>query len=522
MDDQGAIGASSGAKAKRGAGGKPGVAWRTLRDWLALVESQGGLKRISAPVNADEELSAVHVLATQAAEDPPAMLFENIEGDRIGGRVLTNMLGASKERFALAMGFDPQASVAELVQAARRGMTRRLPPKMIPKSKAPVNEVVHVGDAADATIFPAPRFWPGDGGPYIGTGCVAFTRGPDSDRINVGCYRQMLHGPRRIGMYCSPGKGAKRDREAWWARGEPCEVVAAYGVDPVLFMVAGGSYRDDLSELEVAGGVMGEPVALTKAETVSLPIPAHAEIVIEGLLHPGDEEMEGPLGEFTGYYGNERGLQPVIEVTAVHHRKNPIVTAAVMAKHPSSELGTAFAIMRSARVLEDLERIGAAGVVSAYATPAAIGGYGLLAVSIKQGYPGHAAQILALASQCPAAAFFIKWVVVVDEDVDPTDLNQVLWAMSTRCHPADDVAFQRDTWCSPLDPSQFPPEERPFGSKALINACRPFRHLKHFPKATALRRETFERVAARWGELGFSGQPPTPVAFDDSADRPEK
>ena len=117
-------------------------------------------------------------------------------------------------------------------------MNRRIAPVRVPKSKAPVNEIVLRGDDIDLTKFPAPKFWPGDGGRYIGTGDITLTASPDTGRINVGCYRQMLHGPRRVGLYCSPGKHGLLDREAWWAQGKPCEVVAAYGVDPVLFMLA--------------------------------------------------------------------------------------------------------------------------------------------------------------------------------------------------------------------------------------------------------------------------------------------
>lgn len=486
--------------------------WRDLREWLDLLEPRGLVRTISNPVDPDLELAAITVLASQADENAPALLFDNL-GSAVDGRVLTNMLGSSKERFALAVGLDPALSIRDMVSAARTLMTNRLPPVLVPKSQAPVNEFIQRGHDIDLTKFPVPRFWPGDGGPFIGTGDITFTRGPDSPRINVGCYRQMLHGKNRIGMYCSPGKHGRLDREAWWAQGKPCEVVAAYGVDPVLFMVAGMAFSTEISELDVAGGIMGSPVELTEAEYVSLPIPARAELVIEGLLHPGDDQMEGPLGEFTGYYGNERGLQPVIEVKAVHYRRAPILTAAIMAKYPSSEIGTGFAIMRSARVLDDLERIGLPGVVSVYTTPAAIGGYGMTVVSLKQRYAGHAAQALALAAQCPAAAFFTKWIVAVDEDVDPTDINQVLWALSTRCNPAEDIEFLKNTWSSPLDPSQYPPQLRPYGSKALINACKTHRHIQQFPKATMLRRDTYDAVMHRWSELGFSQRPPEPPAF---------
>jgi UbiD family decarboxylase len=486
---------------------RPGVAWRDLRDWLALIERAGELKRITAAVDPNEELSAITYMATRA-ERAPALLFDNLAGDRFGARVLANMLGASKERYALAVGIDPGLGTADMIAATRAIMRQRLPPVEIDPRAAPVNEIIIRGDDIDLTKFPTPKFWPGDGGPYIGTGDITFTRDPASGRINVGVYRQMVQGPARVGLYCSPGKHGRLDREASWADGKPCEVVAAYGIDPVLFMVGAQVFGSGESELDAAGGIMGRPVELTKAEVVSLPIPAHAELVIEGLLHPGDEEMEGPLGEFTGYYGNERSRQPVIEVKAVHCRKSPIMTAALMANYPSCEIGAYYAIMRSARILDDLERIGVPGVVAAYSHPAAASGWGMVIVSLKQQYAGHAAQVLALTAQCPAAAYYTKWVIAVDDDVDPTDFNQVMWALSTRFNPADDLDVLRNTWSTGLDPSQYPPAARPYGSKALINACKPHRYLKEFPQPTRLRRATYERVAARWAELDLPGPPP--------------
>jgi UbiD family decarboxylase len=478
------------------------VEWRDLREWMALIERYGALQRIREEVDTDEELSAITFLATRR-EDAKALLFERLKNDRLGARVLTNMLGASAQRYALAMGIDPALSLRDMILLTRDIMKQRVAPTLIAKEVASVNEIVLRGEEIDLTQFPAAKFWPGDGGRYIGTGDITLTRGPDSPRINVGVYRQMLHGARRVGMYCSPGKHGRLDREAWWAQGKPCEVVAAYGVDPALFMVGAQSFGAGESELDVAGGMMGRPVELTRAETVSLPIPARAEIVIEGVLHPNDTELEGPLGEFTGYYGNQRAPQPVIQVTALHYRRQPIVTAALMAAYPSCEIGAYYAIMRSARVWDDLERIGVPGLCGVYAHPAAASGWGMVVVSVKQQYAGHVAQVLALAGQCPAAAYYTKWVIAVDDDVDPTDINQVFWALSTRCDPAQDLDILRNTWSTGLDPSKFPPEERPYGSKVLIDACKPHRHLKDFPQRTLLRRETYEKVGARWKALGF-------------------
>lgn len=489
---------------------------RDLREWLELVERAGELKTIDAPVRLEEELGAVTYMAARRA-DAPALMFENFEDNDSGVRVLSNLLGASAKRYALAVGLDPDLSTREMILSTRGLMKRRIPPTEIAPEDAPVNHRILLGDDIDLTKMPSPRFWPKDGGNYIGTGDVTFTRDPNTGRINVGTYRQMVHGPRRVGMYCSPGKHGKLDREAWWARGEPCEVVVAYGIDPVLFMVGAQSYGATLSEFEVAGGLTGAPVELTTGVATSLPIPARAEIVIEGMLYPDDLEPEGPLGEFTGYYGRPRAPQPVIEVKALHMRESPILTAALMADYPACEIGAYYAVMRSAGIWEDLDTLGIPGIAGVYAHPAAASGWGLVAVSLEQKYAGHAAQVLALTAQCPAASYYTKWIIAVDEDVDPTDLNQVIWAMSTRCSPIDDIDILRQTWSTGLDPSRGTPEDRPYGSKALINACKPHQHLDSFPDRTLLRRSMSERVAARWSELGLPGEPPDIVTLSDEA-----
>ncbi len=513
MDEMSAPGFSGLGGSAGDAPGREVHRWRDLREWLARVQAAGELHRIAAEVDTDEELAAITFLAARR-ERAPALLFENLKGDRLGARVLSNMLGSSVERYALAVGLDPRMSLPAIIEATRSIMTRRMAPVLVDAQSAPVNEVVQVGDAIDLTRLPAPRFWPGDGGRYIGTGDITFTRDPATGRVNAGVYRQMLHDAKHVGLYCSPGKHGRLDREASWARGEPCEVVAAYGVDPVLFMVGAQSFSSRESELDVAGGIMGRPVELVPGVAGSLPIPAHAEVVIEGVLHPGAMAPEGPLGEFTGYYGNPRAPQPVIEVRALHHRRQPIITAALMATYPSCEIGAYYAIMRSARILDDLDRIGVPGIRGAYSHPAAASGWGMVVVSVAQQYAGHVAQVLALAAQCPAAAYYTKWVIAVDDDVDPTDLNQVMWALSTRCDPAADLDVLRKTWSTGLDPSKFPPEARPYGSKVLIDACRPHQHLAQFPKSTRLRRAVYDRVAARWGEFGLSGSAPPVAAFE--------
>ncbi len=485
--------------------------WHDLREWLQLVEAHGSLRRVTAEVDPAEELSAITFMATRR-KTSPALMFEKFRDNPLGARILINILGASRERYALAIGQDPGTPVRDLVEATRRIMKRRIAPRRIAKTDAPVNEIVWRGEEIDLTKFPVPRFWPLDGGAFIGTGCISLTADPASGRINVGVYRQQLHGKNRIGLNFVPGRDGQTDCEAAWAQGRPCEIVCAFGIDPVLMMVGSQRFPRTESELDVAGGIMGRPVELTEAEYVGLPIPARAEIVIEGLVREGDVEMEGPLGEFHGFYSGTASKKPVIEVKAVHMRRNPILTAALMATYPSCEIGEHQAIMRAARIFDNLDRIGIPGIRGVYCHPAAASGNCLVVVSLTQMYPGHSAQALALTAQCPAATYYTKWIIAVDDDVDPTDFDDVMWAMSTRCNPDGDLDILRNTMSFRADPS-LAPEAKPYGSKVLVNACTPYRHLGQPPLRTLVRRSMYERVSRRWSELDLPDRPPELLAL---------
>jgi 4-hydroxy-3-polyprenylbenzoate decarboxylase len=286
-------------------------------------------------------------------------------------------------------------------------------------------------------------------------------------------------------------------------------------MDPVLFCVGALGYPKNVSEYEYAGGIMGEPVEVIRSEVTGLMIPAHAEIVLEGYLHPNKLKSEGPFGEFQGYYGRPGGPTPYIDVTCIRHRNDPILTCTLMSDYPACDQNAYYAIARSGRLLDDLETLGIPGVRGAYFYPAAAGSHGLVVVSIEQRYAGHAAQVAALTAQAPSTAYMTKWIVVVDHDVDPTDWNQVIWAMSTRCHPPDDIDILRGTWSTYLDPTQNPPENRPYGAKVLVNACMEHRYLKQFARRTSLRRSTYQRVAENWYKLGLPGGPPELRSLDD-------
>jgi len=491
-----------------------GVAPRDLREWLARAEALGFVKRIAEEVDWDEEMGAITYMSSQEIGSP-ALLFERIRGCPPGFHALWNMVGSSRDRFALAIGEPMGLSVMELIQRCRQGFNRMIPPTEIDPGQAPVNTNHMVGDEVDVRIFPAARHWPRDGGRYIGTADAVITRDPDAGWLNVGTYRMMVHDRNHVGLYLSPGKDARLHIERYWSRGEPCEIVAVWGVEPALFITASQTFPKTMSELDFVGGMKGAPIELVKGRVGSLPYPAQAEIVMEGVIPPNSLKMEGPFGEFTGYYGRPEDYAFLVEVKAVHYRDNPILTHALMADYPANECALLYALARSARVWNDLEKLGVPGIKGVYCHPAASGGFAMTIVSLEQRYAGHAPQALALAAQCPGGAYFSKWIIAVDDDVDPSDINQVLWAMATRCNPVEDIDLLRQTWSTWLDPTQNPPEERPYSSKALINACMEHRYLKTFSKRTKVGRKVYERVAERWKALGFPGAPPKLRALEE-------
>jgi len=251
---------------------------RDLRDWIERAEAIGQIHRVRAEVDRDE-MGAITYMAHQTI-GAPAPLFERIKDCPPGIRALWNMIGSSPDRFALVVG-EPTGL-----------------PVMVEPDAAPVNAHHRYGPDVDVTMFPGGRHWPRDGGPYIGTADAIITRDPDAGWLNVGCYRQMVQARNEVGLYLSPGKDARLHIERYWSRGEPCEIVAVWGVDPAMFIAASLTFPKTVSELDFIGGITGRPVELCKGQVGSIPYPARAEIVIEGIVHPNAQKREGPFGEF--------------------------------------------------------------------------------------------------------------------------------------------------------------------------------------------------------------------------------
>ena len=490
-----------------------------LREWLSRVEEMGELVRVGRPVSRDEEMSAVSYLVAKQ-QPSPAVLFERPHGfdnSPIGARMLWNILGPSFSRVALTLEEPVDTTKVELIRRTKDKLKRRIPPREVSAEQAPIYENSVIGNNVDLDQLPIPRHWPLDGGRYAGTGDAVITRDPDTGYLNIGTYRMMQQGKTETGLYLSPGKDARLHITRAWQQGKPIAVAAAWGIDPLFMLVGSQTFPKNISEYEFAGGIKGEPIPVVRGKTTDLLLPANAELVVEGTIEPNSVKAEGPFGEFPGYYGRPEAGCPLVNITAVHYRSRPILTNALMADYPSCEQSGFFSVIRSAKIWDDFDKLGIPGIVGVYSHPAAAGGFGMTVISLEQRYAGHAAQALALAAQCPGGAYYTKWIIAVDEDIDPTDTDQVIWAMASRCNPIDDVDVLRNTWSTWLDPTQNPPEKRPYGSKALINACKEHRHLPSFSKRTTLRKSIYDQVGARWKELGLPGQIPTVRAFE--ADR---
>lgn len=487
-----------------------------LRDWIRVIEEAGSIKRIQQEVHWDQEMAAITYLRHKK-EGAPALLFENIVGYPDGYRVLFNALGSSAPRTATAMGEEVGISEPELIDRVRDKFRRTIEPQKVDGGDSPVYENTFTGQDVDIEIFPAPKMWPKDGGRYIGTANATIHRDPETGILNVGTYRQMIQSERQIGIYTSPGKDLRLDMEKCWENGESLDVAVVYGIEPALFIASGMMIAKDESEYELAGGLRESPIEVVEAEHTGLPVPANAEIIVEGELRPNDTMLEGPFGEFTGYYGRPEDDTPVMTINAIHHRNDPILTSALMADYPASDHSMLYTIGRSAMIWNDLDRrLGVPGIKGVYCPPEATS-TAMTVVSIEQQYAGHTSQVGTLAAQCSNGAYFSKLIVIVDEDIDPTDMNQVIWAIATRFNPEDDIDILTDTWSSWLDPAQVVPEERPYGSKAIIDAAKDHKHYDQFSERSAISEETYQKILEKWDQLGFEEDPVDPPLFVEEA-----
>jgi 4-hydroxy-3-polyprenylbenzoate decarboxylase len=463
-----------------------------LRTWLDEVNKLGQLMTVN-DAHWKLELSTLTELINERSKTRPAIVFDNIKEYPTGYRVAVNLL-SSLQRLALTLGIDPKLAPFEFVQRWRQQVKKIQPIEPRKVKSAPLFENVQKGSDIDLFKFPVPQWHELDGGRYIGTDDLVITRDPEEGWVNVGTYRIMIHGRDHMALHMSPGKHGRVHRDKSHAEGKPLPIAVSFGHHPINFLVASTDVPYRVNEYAYAGGITGHPHEIVEGPLTGLPIPADSEIAIEGEVAPNDFMPEGPFGEWTGYYASNQPAVPVIRVKAVYHRNDPILCGFPLLK-PSSGDNLHFSLMLSALIWNALDEAGVPDVQAVWSHPS--GGRFMTVLAIKQRYPGHARQAAMIASQCRSGAYLGRYVIVVDEDIDITNTEEVIWAISSRSEPVDSIEILRRCWSGPLDP-RIPVGEKGFNSRAIIDATRPYEWRDKFPKSSGASRELKDKVAGDW------------------------
>ena len=432
---------------------------------------------------------------------PPVMLFENMKGCDPTHRILCNVRVA---RFVVG---DLDLEAVKAYRARPKSKKEPIPPRFV--NTGPVFENVLEGDAVDISKFPAPKWHQKDGGAYIGTECIVITKDPDSDWVNLGTYRVMIHDNKTLGVFIENGKHGDQIRRKYWARGEACPIAISVGQAPILGVVGSNTGKPGSSDYAEAGGRIGRPVDLVKGKVTGLPIPADAELVFEGFMPPPEQDArpEGPFGEWPGYYASDSRPEPVLHVKAIYHRNNPIIIGQPPTK--PTYPGRQIKIPHVAQLWDSLEAAGVPGITAVWKMPGA-GSRFMDVVAIKQMHAGHAKMAGLVAAGCLAGAYMTRLTVVVDDDIDVTNPAEVMWAMSTRWDPKTQTDIIDGCWTGQIDP-RLDPEKREnhdtTTSHMIVYAVRPWHWKDDFPKVNEVEKEFAEDVRAKWvGELPFLGR----------------
>jgi UbiD family decarboxylase len=468
-----------------------------LRELLELIEGIGELEVVEG-ADWNLEISALSELLCNAkAGRAPALLFDNIKGYPKGFRILSGTAN-SPRRLALSMGFPDPEKPLDLVQSYRDRMRSEFelkPPVQV--ERGPILENIDRDDAVDLLKFPVPFVHEKDGGRYIGTDDMVIMRDYDSDWVNAATYRSMICDRNTVGLWMSPGKHGRLIREKYFKAGKPCPVAIVVGQDPLMFFSANMEVDYATDELAHAGGHRGWPFEIIKSELHGLPIPAQAEIVLEGEILPDETFKEGPFGEFMGYYASPQHDEPKVRIRRVYHRNDPILTMAIPARPPMNYT-YARGVVKAAMIWDEMEKCGLPGVKGVWCHEAGAGRM-FNVVTIEQLYPGHSKQAGMLAANCHSGNYAGRWTIVVDHDIDPSDLFDVVWAMSTRCDPPEDIDYVRRCWSTPLDSML---KEPPFYSnRAVVDACRPWAWKDQFPAIAEASPELKAKIYKKYAHM---------------------
>jgi 4-hydroxy-3-polyprenylbenzoate decarboxylase len=450
--------------------------YRDLRDFIAQLESMGELKRVTLEV--DPRLEMTEFCDRVLKNGGPAILFENPKGRRIP--VLGNLFGTVR-RVALGMGEDDPARLREIGKLLAY-LKEPEPPKglrdawekwpvlkqvlnMAPKEagSAPCQDVVWEGQDVDLAKLPIQTCWPGDAGPLITWGLVV-TKGPHKKRQNLGIYRQQVIGPNKVIMRWLAHRGGALDfREFQQAHpGQPFPVAVALGADPATILGAVTPVPDSLSEYQFAGLLRGSKTEVVKCLGSELQVPASAEIVLEGHIHPGEMAPEGPFGDHTGYY-NEVEQFPVFTIDRITLRRDPIYHSTYTGKPPDEPAILGVALNE---VFVPLLQKQFPEIADFYLPPEGCS-YRMAVVSMKKQYPGHAKRVMFGVWSFLRQFMYTKFILVTDDDVNVRDWKEVMWALTTRVDPARDTLIVENT---PIDYLDFASPVSGLGSKMGIDA----------------------------------------------------
>jgi len=472
-----------------------------LREFIEAARQLGQVKEMHG---ADWNLEIGALTELFAFQDPsPLLLFDQIPDHPPNFRVASNLLN-NAVRSGLTVGMPADTTPIGLVARWKELLksVNPIPPRFV--SGGPILENTQTGPDVDITVFPTPRWHELDGGRYIGTADCVITGEPEEGGwVNLGIYRVQIHDRQTLGLYISPGHHARIMREKYWERGKSCPVVVTFGQEPLLFLVAGQSIPYGISELDYCGGLRGAPVDVIRGDVTGLPIPASAEIAIEGEVPPPAEQvhLEGPFGEWPGYYAHGAANEPVIRVKKVYYRNDPILCGAPPLRPPFLVFGVPIGAAAIWNYLDKADVPDVTGVWSYIGGSAAGGGAPFIVVAVKQRYHGHAQQagIAALGSR--AGNYHGRFVIVVDDDIDPSNIHEVVWAVATRCDPRTAMSVIDGCWSTPLDPAMHP-DQRDEGnfvsSRAILNACRPYAWKNRFPTVNAMSPELKAKIVAKW------------------------
>jgi UbiD family decarboxylase len=476
--------------------------FESLRDYLKSVEKIGLLQEI-AGADWNLEIGSLTEIVSFSGR-PRALLFDQIKDYPAGFRVATNLYGSQRLQ-ALALGLPHDLSGVALVDRWRQRSRSLRPTAPRVVADGPVRENVDRGDDVDLTKFPSPLWHEHDGGRFFGTGDLIITRDPEENWVNMAPYRCQLHDARTLGLMISPGHHGMLMLQKFWAAGQDAPVVVVAGQDPNTYAAACMPLGWGESELNLAGAFREAPIDVIIEPRTGLPVPATAEIAVIGHVPPPSQETreEGPFGECTGYYTGH-GPNIVVRVDEVWYRDRPILQGNPTMHGTCMRFALGAEIFTSAMVWDSVSREvpGVVGVYSLY-QPCQAGSY-LLAVAVKQQYPGHAKHAALAALAARSAICMNKAIVVVDDDVDPANLNDVIFAITTRCNPTEDIDIVRGIPGTFLDP-RIPPERRERGdsttSTMIIDACRPWTMRTSFPPVNVIGKELRAATLAKWQHI---------------------